>query len=353
LKIFKPFVTGVTRINLILHKLNMKNYLKPLKIRNLELENNMFQAPLAGYSSAPFRELTWRLGRPGLLATEMISARAIEMKQPKQEQYLARAENEGPVAFQLWGCSESAVEYATKVCADHGADVVDLNCGCPVRKVRAAGAGSKLMEDPALIGRLVAAMRRATDIPVTIKIRVGTSPKNYNGAEVARIAESEGADLLTVHGRHTQERYSHEVRLEEVAKVVAAVKIPVIGNGDVRDGESAARMFEATGCAGVMVGRACMGAPWVFAQIAAEMTGQEWQPPEPTEMGRIMIEHYDLLVGLVGKEKAIRQSRKLGAYYTRGLKGAKHFRNSLNMMNSREELLELVAALCGLKTIDK
>lgn len=325
----------------------MKNYLHPIKLRNLELENNIFQAPLAGYSSAPFRELVWRMGRPGLLATEMISARAIEQMQPKQEQYLAKAENEGPVAFQLWGCSESAVEYATKVVTERGADVVDLNCGCPVRKVRAAGAGSKLMEDPKLIGRLVAAMRRATDIPVTIKIRVGTSPSNYNGAEIAKIAESEGVDLITVHGRHSQERYSHVVRLEQVAKVVDAVSIPVIGNGDVRDGQSALNLFEATGCAGVMVGRACMGAPWIFAQIISELSGKDWTPPQPKQMGEIMIEHYDLLVDLVGKEKAIRQSRKLGAYYTRGIKGAKTFRCQMNMMNSREELLELIGDLCG------
>ena len=143
----------------------------------------------------PFRILTWRLGRPGLLATEMISARAVEQKNEKQEQYLIRSEQEGPVAYQLWGCSESAIEYAASIVEDRGADVVDLNCGCPVKKVRAAGAGSKLMEDPLLIARLIKAMRRGVkNIPVTIKIRVGTSDRNYNGVEVAKIAEDAGVE---------------------------------------------------------------------------------------------------------------------------------------------------------------
>lgn len=323
----------------------MKNYLRTLNLRTLTLENNLFQAPLAGYSSAPFRSLTWRLGRPGLLATEMISARAVQIGAKTQEAYLAKAPDEGPVAFQLWGRDEAAVEYAAGVATDHGADVIDLNCGCPVPKVRAAGAGSKLMEDPALIGRLVAAMRRGTNVPVTIKIRAGTDPENYNGLQIAHIAQEEGVDLITVHGRHARERYGHPVRLERIAEIVAGVSIPIIGNGDVTDGASAQRMFEATGCAGVMIGRACMGAPWVFAQITAELTGQAWTAPPPVQMGRILLEHFDLLTGLIGTDNAIRQTRKLGAFYSRGVQGAKDFRSSLNGLQSRQELEELIRRL--------
>ena len=322
----------------------MENLLRPLTIGSLVLENNLVQAPLAGYSSAPFRSLTWRLGRPGLLTTEMISARAIQLGAKQQEQYLARAADEGRVSFQLWGNDPAAVEYAAKVAEDHGADAVDLNCGCPVKKVRAAGAGSKLMEDPPLIGRLVAAMRRGTKLPVSVKIRVGTSDRNYNGVEVARIAESEGADFIAVHGRHAAERYAHPARYERIAEVVQAVKIPVFGNGDVEDGETARRMF-ATGCAGVMVGRACMGAPWVFAKIKAELTGAEWTPPARAEMAAILLEHYDLLCGLVGAVRAIRQTRKLGAFYSRGLAGAKEFRNRMNTLDSRDDLQEALTLL--------
>ncbi len=325
----------------------MNTNLHPLRVGALTLENNLFQAPLAGYSSAPFRALTWRLGRPGLLATEMISSNAIHMGAKSQEPYLAKAPGEGPVAFQLWGRNEAALEFSAKVATDHGADVIDLNCGCPVPKVRAAGAGSKLMEEPALIGRLVAAMRRGTHLPVTIKIRVGTSPENYNGREIVHIAQEEGVDLITVHGRHAKERYGHPVRLERIAEIVEIATVPIIGNGDVVDGASAQAMIEATGCAGVMVGRACMGAPWVFAQIAAEMTGQAWTPPPPEQMGGILLEHYDLLTGLIGAEKAIRQTRKLGAFYSRGVQGAKDFRNSLNGLQTREELQELIVRVLG------
>lgn len=317
-------------------------YCKPLQIGSLRLENNLFAAPLAGYSSAPFRALTWRLGRPGLAGTEMISAQALLIGSPGQEPYLARAEAEGPVQFQLWGCREEAITAATRIVTQHGADVVDLNCGCPVRKVRAAGAGSKLMEDPPLIARLVRCMREATDRPVTVKIRVGTGPENYNGVEVAQGAAEAGADAIIVHGRHARERYATPVRYERIREVVEAVGVPVIGNGDVRDGESARRMFEETGCAGVMVGRACMGAPWVFARIRAELTGEPYRFPTFRAMGETLLEHYDLLAGLIGADRAIRQVRKLGSFYSRGVHGAKEFRNRMNGCSSRTDLVALV-----------
>lgn len=318
------------------------SYCRPLQIGSLQLENNLFAAPLAGYSSAPFRALTWRLGRPGLSGTEMISAQALLLGSPGQEPYLARAEVEGAVQFQLWGCREEAITAATRIVTEHGADVVDLNCGCPVRKVRAAGAGSKLMEDPPLIGRLVRCMRAATERPVTVKIRVGTGPENYNGVEVARRAEDAGADAIIVHGRHARERYATPVRYGRIREVVEAVRVPVIGNGDVRDGATARRMFDETGCAGVMVGRACMGSPWVFARIRAELTGVAYHYPSFREMGETLLEHYDLLAGLIGADRAIRQVRKLGSFYSRGVHGAKEFRNRMNGCGSRADLEALV-----------
>ncbi len=321
--------------------------LQPLCIRNLQLENNLLQAPLAGYSSSPFRKLAWDLGRPGLLATEMISARALALGAPRQERYLALAEEEGPVAFQLWGCDPQAMATATRIVTECGADVVDLNCGCPVRKVRAAGAGSKLMEDVRLLGRLVRAMRGNTHLPVTVKIRVGTGAGNYNGPEIARVAEAEGADLITVHGRHTRESYNTPCRLGEIARVVRSVSIPVIGNGDVVDGRSAERMFRETGCAGIMIGRACMGAPWVFRQIRLELGGGEGRRPEPAEIGRILLEHHDRLARLIGADTAVRHCRKLGCFYARGLQGSKDFRRRLSLCHDRDDFAGLVAEFFG------
>ncbi len=313
----------------------------PLQIASLTLENNLVQAPLAGYSSLPFRLLSWEMGRPGLLATEMISANALFQHADTQEQYLARSSHEGPVLYQLWGANPEALGYATRVAEERGADAIDLNCGCPVRKVRAANAGSKLMEQPELIRELVKAMRKNTRLPVSIKIRVGTDAGNFNAVEIARIAEGEGADWLTVHGRHAKEAYGTPCRYGEIEKVVRSVTIPVVGNGDVRDGVTARRMFE-TGAAGAMVGRACMGAPWVFRRIVEECAGLTFTPPSLAEIGATILRHHDLLVELLGAERAIRHCRKLGSFYSKAFAGAREFRNSLNFCHSREELAELI-----------
>lgn len=320
----------------------MENPIRPLRIGGLTLENNLVQAPLAGYSSLPFRLLSWVLGRPGLLATEMISANAMRQNPDSQEQYLAKSPQEGPVLFQIWGAAPDAVGYAAAAVSEQGADAVDLNCGCPVRKVRAADAGSKLMEDPPRIGKMVAAMRRNTRLPVSIKIRVGSAPGHFNAVAIARIAEAEGADWITVHGRHAKESYGTPCRYGEIAKVVAAVNIPVIGNGDVRDGKTALRMFMETGVAGAMVGRACMGAPWVFDRIKTECAGLPYQPPALAAIGGTILRHHDLLVELLGAERAIRHCRKLGSFYSKAFAGAREFRNRLNFCHSREDLASLI-----------
>ncbi len=320
----------------------MSNPVKPLRLGTLSLENNLVQAPLAGYSSMPFRLLAWELGRPGLLSTEMISANALRQGSDSQEQYLIKSPDEGPVLYQIWGSEPDAIGFAAAKVEERGADAVDLNCGCPVRKVRAANAGSKLMEDPPRIGRLVAAMRANTRLPVSVKIRVGTAEGRFNAVEIARIAEAEGADWITVHGRHAKESYGTPCRYDEIAKVVAAVSIPVVGNGDVRDGESARRMFARTGVAGAMVGRACMGSPWAFARIRAECAGEAYSPPALPEIGRVIVRHHDLLAGLLGGDKAIRHCRKLGAFYSKSFAGAREFRNQLNYCHTRGDLAELV-----------
>lgn len=318
------------------------NPIRPLTVGSLTLDNNLIQAPLAGYSSLPFRLLAWRWGSPGLLATEMISANAMLQKSNTQEKYLVRSEEEGPILYQIWGAAPEAIGFATARVTERGAAAVDLNCGCPVRKVRAANSGSKLMEDPPLIGRLVAAMRRNTTLPVSVKIRVGTDAGNFNGCEVARIAESEGADWITVHGRHAKESYGTPCRYDEIRRVKETVSIPVVGNGDVRDGETARKMFELAGVDGAMVGRACMGAPWVFARIKTECAGEEFVPPGLGEIGTVILEHHDLLVELMDEERAIRHCRKLGSFYSKAFAGAREFRNQLNFCHTRADLAELV-----------
>jgi nifR3 family TIM-barrel protein len=318
------------------------NPIRPLTIRTLVLEDNLAQAPLAGYSSMPFRLLVRRWGRPGLAATEMISANAIHQGSPSQERYLAVSPEEGPVQFQLWGAKPEAMATATRVAVERGASAIDLNCGCPVRKVRAAGAGSKLMEDPPLVARLVRAIRSNTDLPVSVKIRIGPSPRLINAVEVAKAAEGEGVDWITVHGRHAGESYGAPVRYDEIRRVVEAVKTPVVGNGNVRDGETARRMFSEAGVAGAMVGRACMGAPWAFARIRAECAGEPFVPPSPVRIGGALLEHHDLLASLIGEDRAIRHCRKLGSFYSKAFSGAREFRNNLNFCGSRDDLAALI-----------
>ncbi|MDR1613313.1 MAG: tRNA-dihydrouridine synthase [Planctomycetota bacterium] len=319
------------------------NPVGPIAIRGLTLANNLAQAPLAGYSSLPFRLLVWRMGGPGLCATEMIAANSVRQGSPNQERYLAISPEEGPVQFQLWGANPEALAFATRVAVERGARAVDLNCGCPVRKVRAAGAGSKLMEDPPLVGRLVRAMRGSADLPLSVKIRIGPSPRLINAAEVARVAAGEGADWITVHGRHAGESYAAPIRYDEIRKVVEAVKVPVFGNGDVRDGATARKMFDQAGVAGAMVGRACLGAPWAFARIKAECAGGAYAPPTLPGIGRALLEHHDLLAELIGGDRAIRHCRKLGAFYSKAFAGARGFRGKLDLCRTRGDLAGLIA----------
>jgi nifR3 family TIM-barrel protein len=316
--------------------------LQPLRIRGLRLAWRALQAPLAGYSDRAFRLMCWRYGRPGLLATEMISARAAVEGTRRQEEYMALHPEEGPVQFQLWGTEPDALAEAARICADRGAAAIDLNCGCPVRKVTASGAGVALMRDPPLLGRCVAALRRATDLPVSAKIRLGPEREGWNGAAVARLVEDAGADLLTVHGRHGRERYATPVRVEAVAAIAEAVSLPVIGNGDVRDAASAQALVRRAGVDGVMIGRGCMGDPWVFDRLRAELSGEAWEPPSLAERGRVLLENFRLLIMDMGEDRAVRHVRKLACYYSRGLPGARSFRLSLNRCGTAEAFEESV-----------
>ena len=316
-------------------------YLRPLTVRGLSLCNNIVQAPMAGFSNAAMRLLARRWGNPGLCFTEMISSSALVQNPLAQQRYLFLYPEEGPVAFQLWGRDPHILGEAARVAAERGAAAIDLNCGCPVRKILAAGAGVKLMEDPVFLGKIVARMRQSINLPLSIKIRLGPSLDRSNAVEIARIAAEEGVDFITVHGRYGGESYGAPCRYERIAEVVTAARMPVFGNGDVRDGRTAAAMFAKTGCAGVMIGRAALGAPWVFAKIAADLRGEAYEPPPPL-IGEIFLHHYDLLTEIVGKA-AILHCRKLGCFYSKGRAGGKELRVRLHQCRSREDLLVMVA----------
>lgn len=322
--------------------------IKTLQLGNKIFPNNIIQGPLAGVSCAPFRLLTWRYGRPAFSCTEMISCKTL-IHQPKRsfQRYVTKDPGEGPVCFQLSGNDPVEVAEAVKIVTDCGADVVDLNCGCPVKKIRSKGAGSSLLTNTAMLYRLIQAMKQNTHVPVSIKIRVqGVSDERFN-LEVAKVVGEAGADFLVVHGRHWTEHYETPCRHDEIQFFVEAMKIPVIGNGDIADVESLQRMF-ATGCAGVMIARAGVGQPWLIAKLVAEMQHEKFTLPSSKEVGLILMEHVERLSELLGSEKfAIIQARKFAKYYARGIANRIEFCEAINSCKSLQDLKGICAAYFG------
>lgn len=233
------------------------------------------------------------------------------------------------MCFQLSGTDPLELAEAVKRVTDAGADLIDLNCGCPVKKIRSRGAGSKLLTNPVLLGQLITAMKANTHVPVSIKIRVEGGDEKFN-QEVANVVSEAGADFLIVHGRHWTQHYETPCRHDAIAFFVDALKIPVIGNGDVADAESLQKML-ATGCAGAMIGRAGVGQPWLIAQITAALQQQDYRLPDHAEIAAVLIEHVQRLVALVGSEKfALLQARTFAKYYARSLPERAEFHEAVN-----------------------
>jgi tRNA-dihydrouridine synthase B len=304
--------------------------LKPLKIGSILFPVNIIQGPLAGVSCAPFRLLTWRYSKPAFSCTEMISCKTILQETPQLNRYIEKSPEEGPVCFQLSGNNPNEVAEATKRVTQFGADLIDLNCGCPVNKIRSKGAGSKLLSTPTALYQLITAMKKHTHVPVSIKIRVqGNSGEKFN-AEIAQVVKDAGADFLIVHGRHWTEHYETPCRYTDIQFFVDQLSIPVIGNGDIRCVTSLKKMF-ATGCAGVMIARAGVGQPWLIQTLIAEMQGNIATIPDLPEVGRIFIEHIEKLSVLLNSEKfAVLQARKLAKYYGRKLTQRTEFCAAMN-----------------------
>jgi tRNA-dihydrouridine synthase B len=303
---------------------------KPLTLGNTTFPVNLIQGPLAGISCAPFRLLTWRYSQPAFSCTEMISCKTI-IHQPVEakQRFLGKDPNEGPVCFQLSGTDPQELAEAVKRVTQEGANLIDLNCGCPVKKIRSRGAGSKLLTNPTLLYQLIKAMKQNTHVPVSIKIRVESSDEKFN-QEVADVVSEAGADFLIVHGRHWTEHYETPCRHDEIAFFVDALKMPVIGNGDVTSVASLQKMLD-TGCAGVMIGRAGVGQPWLIADLLAGLQNQPYLKPSANEIAAVFLEHVQRLIVLLGNEKfAILQARKFAKYYARHLSCRAEFHEAVS-----------------------
>lgn len=303
-----------------------------LQLKNRLFPNNIIQGPLAGVSCAPFRYLTWKYSKPAFSCTEMISCKTLN-HQPliAQQRFVKKDPEEGPVCFQLAASDPVELAEATKRVTDYGADLVDLNCGCPVKKIRSKGAGSSILVDPSKLYQLITAMKQNTTVPVSVKIRVeGGSGDTFN-ADVAAAISDAGADYVIVHGRHWTEHYETPCNHDEIQFFVEQMKIPVIGNGDIACVDSLKKML-ATGCAGVMIGRAGVGQPWLIGKLTAELEGREFVVPTAAEIGFIFVDHIERLIALLGNEKfAILQARKFAKYYARQLATKMEFCEAMNV----------------------
>jgi tRNA-dihydrouridine synthase B len=315
--------------------------LDSLSLGNKKFPINIIQGPLAGVSCAPFRYLTWKYSQPAFSCTEMISCKTlIHHSKEAQKRFVMKHPAEGPVCFQLSGNNPDELAEAVKRVTDFGADLIDLNCGCPVKKIRSKGAGSSLLTQITTLYQLITAMKNHTHVPISIKIRVENHDEKFN-QEVATVVSDAGADFITVHGRHWTEHYETPCRHDEIQFFVDTLKIPVIGNGDIACVASLKKMF-ATGCAGVMIARAGVGQPWLIQQLISEMQGSEFVYPSANEIGAVLIEHVQRLIELLGNEKfAILQARQFGKYYARRLSNRVEFVGKINKCETFADLITL------------
>lgn len=311
----------------------------------------IFLAPMAGVTDSAFRvivrELVDETYRKNLLMfSEMVSCNGIHYRNEKTLEMLKTSEGERPVAIQLFGSNPEVCAEAAKFVEDfETAAVIDFNLGCPAPKIVKNGEGSALMQNPKLVGEILYAVRKAVKIPFSVKIRLGFD-ENLNAVEIAKVAENSGVDFIAVHGRTRQQFYSGAANWEEIAKVKAAVKIPVIANGDVRDFDSLDKILEITKADGVMVGRAAQGNPFIIgALLKYFLTGEKVAPPNLNKRAEVMTRHFEKLIEYKGENVAVREMRAHAAWYTKGLRGGAEFRNKFNRAENIEDFAKIINSL--------
>ncbi|NCB92895.1 MAG: tRNA dihydrouridine synthase DusB [Clostridia bacterium] len=313
-----------------------------LQIGNVNLENNIILAPMAGVTDLPFRLLCREQG-VGLLCMEMVSAKAIYYNNKNTESLMKIEPEERPVSLQLFGSDPMIMSEMAKRIEEKPFDILDINMGCPVPKVVNNGEGSALMKNPKLVGEIVSAVAKAVRKPLTVKIRKGFDEENVNAVEIARIIEESGAAAVAVHGRTRQQYYSGKADWDIIRAVKEAVSIPVIGNGDVNSPESAKRMLEETGCDGIMIGRAAQGNPWIFSRVDHYLdTGELLERPKIEEVKKMILRHAALQVKYKGEYTAIREMRKHVAWYTAGYPHSARLRAAINEIETMEQLLDMI-----------
>lgn len=311
-----------------------------MKIGNLEINGHAALAPMAGVADRAFRELCSEYGA-AYTVSEMVSAKGLTMQDKKSKELLYLSDKERPSAVQIFGDDPETMAQAALKTMEFSPDFIDINMGCPAPKIAGNGGGSALLKNPPLISQIVESVVRVSPVPVTVKIRIGWDEDTINAVEVAKRIEAAGADAITVHGRTKAQMYAPPVNYGEIANVKAAVSIPVIGNGDITDGESAKKMLDETGCDFLMVGRGALGNPWVFSDINAFFDGKNYEIPDINGKMSVMIRHIGLICEYKGEHVGMREARKHAAWYIKGIRGAAKFRQQVGTLSSMDELLAL------------
>lgn len=317
-----------------------------MKIGNIEIENAVALAPMAGVTDLPFRQLCREMGC-GLFYTEMVSAKAILYKNKNTAPLLETNDSEHPIAVQLFGSdADIMADMAARLAEETSFDIIDINMGCPVPKIVNNHEGSALMKNPKQVEQILSAMVQKVKKLVTVKIRKGFDEQHINAVEIAKIAEACGVSAVAVHGRTREQYYSGNADYSIIADVKKALSIPVIGNGDIRGIQDAKRMYEETGCDGIMIGRAARGNPWIFKEIASYFNeGTIPAKPDLKEVKTMILRHAELLVQYKGEYTGIREMRKHVAWYTTGLPHSASIRNQVNQIESLEKLREMLGNL--------
>lgn len=330
----------------------------PLRIGNLTVEMPAFLAPMAGFTVPVFRAICRRLGS-GMGFTEMVPSEGIRRRLPQTMLYLDTFPGERPVGAHIYGNDPGSMAAAAEIIESLGRfDLIDVNCGCPVPKIMNKGCGVGLMRDPEKVRAIVMKIRQATALPVTVKMRLGLSPREFTGPEVAQAAEEAGASALFVHGRFATQRHSGPVHFEVLRRIKSERSIPVIGNGGIGDAGQAAAMLEATGVDGIMIGQGAIGNPWVFREIRCAWAGLPYEPPSPEERLSIISEHLRGLYEMYAEKNrckkrpsphierlACQAFRAHLGRYLRGARGIKALQRNLMQMETIEEVLDAVAEI--------
>lgn len=312
-------------------------YLKKIKIGNVELENNLILAPMAGVTDLPFRIVCKKYGNPGLVCNEMVSSKAITFQDEKTLKMLNCNNEKRPISMQIFGSDPEIMGESAKVISSI-ADIVDINMGCPAPKVVKNGDGSRLLQNLELAEEVIYKVVQNSTKPVTLKMRKGWDDEHIVAIQLAKIAEKNGISAIVIHGRTREDYYSGIADWEIIKQVKNSVRIPVIGNGDIKSEEDAKKIFDKTGCDGLMIGRGALGNPWLFKQIAYYLENNtKMKPISNAEKFEVIKEHFNLLSKEKGEYTATREIRKHIAWYIKGMKNATIMRDVINKVQTKKE----------------